>query len=263
MRIIFSRNRAAQLDLLLRSLERYAPPEPTTVIFDASTVNYLAGYAGVDNGGVDWRREDGPGRSFEFLLRDALGLDDVVTFFCDDDILYRPITDAPNTIIRDLSSVLTFSLRLGVNGLVYGGSLAESDGGPTWDWTKLDPHDHGYPGSIDGHTFRTTDVLRMIEGQRLDDPVQLESILARRVKALAAERPLMACYREQALVGVDVNSVAGSGGVRKSGRSYPQPADELNRRFLAGERIALDHLDFSRVDGCLVELPFVWERKAA
>lgn len=248
MRIIFSKDRPAQLDLLLRSLDKQlAPVEKTTVLYHASDHDYAAGYGAIarERPDLSWWGDDFQ-RDLEMELTRA---GKTVTFLCDDDVLYRPIDRMPQALLAAMPNLLTFSLRLAAVN-------------PVWDWTLLDPVDHGYPGSIDGHVFRTEDVQRMIAGQTIGDPLALETVLAHRVSALAGERPLMACYREQALVGVDVNSVAASGGIRKSGRSFPQPAEELNRRFLAGERISLDALDFSRVDGCLVELPFEWEQAA-
>lgn len=261
MRLIFSKDRPAQLDLLMRSLERYAPEEETTVIYRATTTDYLAGYTAAVGGhrSVTFLDESSLDAGFQRVLELALG-GETVTFFCDDDVLYRPIDEQPILALQD-DNFLAFSLRLGTSTRTPGAHFSrDSEGYVWWHWSRLPAHDHGYPGSIDGHTFRTTDVLTMIEGQAIPNPLILETVLARRVSALAAERPLMACYREQALVGVNVNSVADAS--RTAGQVHPQPADELNRRFLDGERISLDALDFSRVDGCLVELPFEWERAA-
>jgi hypothetical protein len=246
VRLVFSKDRAAQLDLLLRSLERYAPKERTRVILTGSTTDFQIAYGALIEAHpwVGWYIQDGA--NFGWSLDEALDHpDETVTFFCDDDVLYREIDRTPAYWLR-FPEVLTHSLRLG-------------SGVPTWDWTVLDAQDHGYPGSIDGHAFRTADLRRMLEGQEIPNPLILETILAKRAGEL--ERPLMACYLEQKLVGVDVNTVA-EDQLRPSGREHPQSAEELNARYLAGERISLDALDFSGVDGCLAEVPFVWERAA-
>jgi hypothetical protein len=253
VRLVFSKDRAAQLDLLLRSLERYAPKEHTRVIVAASTPDFASSYDILasahpwvtlhpEYGDWDFDEECDFGARLTDILDYA---DDMVTFFCDDNVLYREIDRTARYWLR-FPEVLTHSLRLG-------------SGVPTWDWTKLESHDHGYPGSIDGHTFRTDDLRRMLDGQEIPDPLILETILAKRAGELG--RPLMASYREQKLVGVDVNTVAEQVG-RPSGKRHPQSAEELNARYLAGERISLDALDFSGVDGCLAEVPFVWERAA-
>lgn len=253
MRIVFSKDRPAQLDLLLRSLQRYAPAETTHVI-RAWTWDYKSGYDLIAAERPDvtiWvETADWPFHTIlDNALRFAEAYGETVTFFCDDDVLYRAIDEKPTTTLAHYLQVLTFSLRLAANPRASWSF---------WDWTKLPPHDHGYPGSIDGHTFRTEDLRVMLAGQTIENPLMLETILAKRVHALAAQRPLMACYPEQKLVGLDVNTVAPDKR-RPSGKTHPQSPEELNRRFLAGERISLDALDLDDVDGCLVEREFVWE----
>jgi hypothetical protein len=247
VRIVFSKDRAAQLDLLLRSLKRNAPEEQTRVITSVSTYDLWRGYrilAGEHpEVGLRLQRASTP---FGWYLDEALDhSDETVTFFCDDDVLYKPIDGAPSPLLQMIPNVLVFSLRLG-----------HPDG--MWDWTVLEPHDHGYPGSIDGHTFRTADVRRMLDGQEIPNPLILETVLAKRAGELG--RPLMASYREQKLVGVDVNTVAGDQ-ARPSGREHPQSAEELNARYLAGERISLDAFEIPPTGGCLVEVPFEWENR--
>lgn len=250
MRLIFSRDRAAQLDLLLQSLQkntRMGTAATTHVLWRATNDEYLRGYRQVQETWplVMFHYE----RDFDSDLRAALVFtagDRYVTFLCDDDVLYRKVPGmGAEALQADL--VLTFSLR-----------LADRWGQP-WHWADLPRHDHGYPGAIDGHTFRVSDVLRMIDGQTIENPLMLETILAHRCEGWAQSRPLMAAYPEQALVGVPVNTVADDR-LRPHGEFHPQTADELNYRFLSGERIDLDALDFSGVSGCLHEMPFVWRR---
>ena len=90
MRLIFSRDRAAQLDLLLRSLQRFAPHEQTTVIWDASDIEFVRAYEQLPLS-VDGYAF---GIDFNHRLRQALWTcpDQTVTFFCDDDVM---IDDAP------------------------------------------------------------------------------------------------------------------------------------------------------------------------
>jgi hypothetical protein len=246
VRVVFSKDRAAQLDLLLRSLDRYAPEEETTVISTTSTHGFWSGYDILqdEHPAVVWYEHFGEVDFGDHLAYALDAADETVTFFCDDDVLYRKIDQAPALILDADRDVLTFSLRL-VGALV-------------WDWTVLEPHDHGYPGSIDGHTFRTDDVRRMLDGQEIPNPLILETVLAARVGELG--RPLMASYREQKLVGVNVNAVAEQGG-RRAGGIYPQSAEELNARYLAGQRISLDRLAIPPAGGCLVEVPFEWENR--
>lgn len=244
MRIVFSRDRAAQLDLLLRSLVRNAPAEVVDVIWWANEARFINGYGQALDGRVrPWFTPPDKFRERLMALLEYAG-DRHVTFFCDDDIVYRPLLASPSYWLQN-PRVLCFSWRL------------SADENP-WRWAGLPRTDHGYPGSIDGHTFRVNDVLDMIWGHdEIVNPTALEHVLANACDNLAAHRPLMAASSQQVLVGVPVNRVSETSRC-PHGEEHPQSTRELNDRFLAGERIDLDALDFRGVAGCHHEIPFVW-----
>lgn len=241
--VVLSKDRPAQLDLLLQSLER--------------------------NGGGQFAREINrrvAGAGFERLTRALIdGSDDFVCFMCDDGILYRPVP-AVGPILYRRPDVLTLSLRLGANTTVcYPSGLTQAvpkmDADCTWDWTA-EPRqpgvsDFGYPGSVDGHIFRVDDVQRMLDGRSFPNPTALECALAAGCDELAAERPLMACYPQSVYVGNPVNRVSDQSNVRFGDR-FPVTAEECAARFAAGERIDLDALDFTQVDGAHTEIELVW-----
>lgn len=258
MRLIFSRDRAAQLDLLFQSLKANGTPEKTKVIWWPSSVFYTEGY---DVFADLWADEAIPFLSsaeyFGSILRHLLNdtSDETVTFFCDDDVLYRRPEADPRRMLLD-ERVLTVSLRLGRGNR----QMLIPERFPVWDWTTLKPHDFGFPCSIDGHVFRVEDVLAMMGSDRIENPTALETVMAHRASLFAESRPLMACFEQQCLVGVPVNRVSETSGV-PFGEKYPATTEELNRRFLGGERIDLDQLDFSGVDACHYEIPFVWKER--
>ncbi len=254
MRIIFSKDRAAQLDLLLRSLERYAPHESTKVIWDASTPGFLEGYMSLP---ID-RMSDVMEDNFELKLRRMLWEcpDQTVTFFCDDDVVFDTIPDYDletwNGTWSDL--VMCVSLRLGAQ------NKTQPWPGEIWNWVVLPRTDYGFPASIDGHTFRVRDVFWMIEGRSIPNPSEFETVMAKRIGLFSRQRPLMGCFEQQKLVGIPVNRVSEQSHV-PFGTKYPQNTAALNKKFLAGYRICLDALDFSKVDGCHREIMFEWEAR--
>lgn len=247
MRIVFSRDRPAQLELLLRSLRFNAPNDTTRVLWTATEDEFARGYEKF----VVWNETTI--LDFNERLREILAgaTDDLVTFFCDDDVMYRR-DPGHDQILRWHPEILTFSLRLGTEN-----TRRLPKGFPLWDWTRLERTDFGFPGSIDGHTFRIADVWEMLGQDYIENPTQLETILAHRVRAIQKRRPLMACYPFQAIVGVPVNRVSPDSGV-DHGLRFPQETKEMNDRFLRGERIDLEALDFSGVSGCHHEIPYVW-----
>jgi hypothetical protein len=249
MRLIFSKDRPAQLDLLLRSLRTNTAHEATKVIWSATTRESGAGYSLLP---LDRSMTN----LFDLELRRVLMEcpDPTVTFFCDDDIVFQRV--APPNLLECRGTfsheVLCFSLRLGYENkqMPWPGKI--------WDWTEMPRTDFGYPGSIDGHTFRVDDVLWMIEDRRIPNPTYLEAVMAERCDLLAQQRPLMACHEQQSVVGVPVNRVSESSGC-PFGETHPQSAEAINKRWLNGERICLDVLDFSGVVGCHHEIKFEWE----
>lgn len=245
MRVIFSRDRPAQLDLLLRSIARYMTPEETRVIWYASDDSYQEGYRQFLSTPMTTYHE------FDGALRDALRSSETVTFFCDDDVVYRQVPARPGPFLED-ESILTVSLRLG-----QGSSQELPPDFPVWQWQPLERHDFGFPCSVDGHTFRSYDVETMLGQNTISNPTMLETIIAHRASLFYHVRELMTCFDDQCLVGVPVNRVSEESGV-PNGLIYPQTTEALNERFLAGERIDLDALDFSAVDSCHQEIEFVW-----
>lgn len=237
----------------MQSLNRNAPPAPTYVIWTATTNAFLMGYSRL--------RLLDPIQRVGMLDRDlrrflALRQDSpTVTFFCDDDILYRPLPDKPADLLLSDDRILSVCLYLGRGNV----KQPIPDGFPLWDWRTLPRHDFGFPTALDGNTYRVADFLRLIDDDEIANPTILETVISLRAESLAEERPLIACYEDQCLVGVPVNRVSENSGVAY-GRTYPHSTVEMNERFLAGERIDLDALDFSDVDSCHHEIEFVWRK---
>ena len=249
MRVIFSKDRPAQLDLLLRSIERNMEPEDTTIIVHASTPMFVKGYGKIKN--PAWVFREG---HFDWHLRDSLRVaDETVTFFCDDDIVYRPVPRQPSELLLSDEMILAVCLYLG-NGNTQ---MGLPRGFPVWRWQPLPRHDFGFPTAIDGNTYRTQDVLALIGDEVIPNPTMLETVMALRAERIAGERSLMAAFEQQSLVGVPVNRVSDQSGV-PFGNIFPQSVEELNDRFLAGQRIDLDALDFSGITSCHHEIRFVW-----
>lgn len=264
--IILSKDRPAQLDLLLRSIERNGAGQFIPWVI----ARHSDGYNAVSDAHQEAYIMFGNENVFELDVRHALSeCGEFVCFMCDDGILYRPDARNPalNFTTRGLDTdLLCVSLRLGENTVrQYPTDFKQRlpreppwDGnGAAWEWRNAE-HDFGYPGSIDAHVFRTADVQRMLAARSFPNPTALECALVDGCNELASERPLMACYPHSVYVGNPINRVSLQSGVRY-GTRFPVSAEECNRRFLAGERIDLDALDFSGVDGAHTEIELHWD----
>ena len=252
--IVFSRDRACQLDLLLTSLSRNAPGLfEVTVLWFSRQDDFREAYAICESEHPEatFVPENGLTYQVRHYARLAKGL----TFFTDDSVLFREVTLEPILTLAQ-EQVLTFSLRLGENTTVcYPHDskqiVPESPDGPVRIWRYRGAQgDFSYPMSLDGHLFRGDDILSLIEDRHFSTPNSLEEILM----SQKIGRPLMASYPHSCLVGIPVNRVQDTHPNRHA-NSY-SPAD-LNERYLRGKRINLDALDFSDIRGAHQELELV------
>ena len=191
--------------------------------------------------------------TFEWDVRRSLSeAGDFVTFLCDDDILFaeaQPYDLKPNW--------LCYSWRLGANTLrCYPTGKEQRYLGGSWPW-RNGQGDFGYPGSLDGHTFRTEDVVQMLGSRTFANPTELEDALNAGCHELTHGRLMMACPPRSVLCSVPVNRVSEQSQVR-FGVTHPASAEALNERFLAGGRLDLDAMDFSGVDSAHYEVEMRW-----
>lgn len=258
--VVFSRDRPIQLDLLLTSLERNAPGvfDPIHVLWRATGPEYHEGYElCLRHHPEAWFM---PEDAFASQVRYLLHSPAYATFLTDDDVLYRPW--AGRLPARALGfDVACVSLRLGRNTdwcYPHGRRqelprlIADDSHVLGWDWATADG-DFGYPGSLDGHIFRGGDLYALLGDASFSNPNTLEDVLVARVSRLG--KPRMAAYAESCLLGIPANRVNETS-PNRNGETHPYDVAELNRRYLAGERIDLAAMDFSAVRGAHQELEF-------
>ena len=213
--VIFSKDRACQLDLLLRSIERYVQGGDQirfSILYTATTPEFDQGYERVRKffpamSFHDERME--PGDFKRQILRFADPRIPCIMFLVDDDLFKNPfsVADQPfRTFERDREQ-LCLSLRLGKH-IRYCYSMDLPTSPPRfasdwdWDWKGLDG-DWGYPMSLDGHIFRTTDLLSLLMSRVYSNPNTLEATLA----AQPLGKPKMSCYEYSRIMNLPINKV--------------------------------------------------------
>jgi hypothetical protein len=257
--IVFSKDRPMQVDACLRSIERFAPyTGSVAVLYKASTQDFADGYGAV---GAETSAEFvGESHDFQGNVLDLIETaSEHTVFHTDDDVFFRGPSSVP--VLPNEAACLSF--RLGLN-TTYSYPVDSpqaipefiSDNGIiAWDWTRAQ-HDFAYPLSLDGHVMRTGLLLRLLSRIRFTNPNELEEELAMR-RYLAP--PWMMSSDESSLVSIPLNVVSGTHLNRAGGDPEMSP-EALNARFLAGERIDLDAMDFSAVRGAHQEIPLVFGR---
>ena len=202
---------------------------------------------------VTWREE----ASFAADVAESLGERRFVVFHTDDDLYFDDVDSF--SIAEEFSC---FSFRLGRNTTYcYPLDLHEEMSpvrmGQTWvawRWRDHGRGAYGYPLALNGHVFRRPDVERWFAQSEFGNPNELEVALQAFLPELP---PLMASFRHSRLVNVPANLVNQSYANRHAGTHTPL---DLNERYLRGERIDLDAMDFSNVRAAHEELEYAFGR---
>lgn len=169
-------------------------------------------------------------------------------FFVDDIICYRSVEHLDVGTLLPGPDDVCYSLRLGLGHV-------NSPGAPRrFDWTKQIKN-FAYPLSTDGHIFHTSFITSITDQIRFINPNKLESGWQRFKKNC---RSHMLYGEHSYIVSIPVNRVSATASA-SFGEKFPYTAEELNRRYLSGERIDWKNMDFSAIVDCHQELEFVFK----
>ena len=261
--MIFSKDRAMQLEACLTSISTFAPYalEDIVVIFRATSPQFAEAYGTlVERHGVRLRPESD---DFRRDVMEALDrANEHVVFHTDDDVFFAAPPAAPSLP----PGFAAFSLRLGLN-TTYCYPTGSRQDLPSrldrgdvfaWDWTRADG-DFAYPMSLNGHVFSRRLLGRMLARSRFANPNELEIEL--HVRRHLAPRWMLA-FRQSCVVSIPANIVT-STHVNRAAGTPGLTSEALNSRFLAGQRIDVGAMDFSSVQAAHQEIPFVFAGGAA
>lgn len=257
--IVFSKDRAAQLNLLLNSIEKNAKNIfELRIIYTSSNEEFKKGYEKL----IEMYPEAKWFEQSDDFKRDVmtnLETDNKHTcFFTDDDIIYRTITeDDLISKLEENDNTFCFSTRLGLNTTRCYTMNSDNVIKPeyqddkfiSWDW-KVHYLDFGYPLSVDGHVFRTNEIMKLTKKVKFENPNTYEASLQ---MFDGFPKSKMWAYKESALVNSPSNVVQEVYPNRK-GEEHGISAKELNDAFLSGSEIILEEMDFTNIIGCHQEL---------
>lgn len=265
--VIFSRDRAAQLDLLLGSLDAWSADHQFAVpwiLYRATTERHDEAYriCAIERERFYFARQETDGGIVSGVSTFLREIEGYVCFLTDDSVFYR----APTMPVHLADKVVCHSFRLGLNTTwCYPHARPQrlpdtigSAGGNqiVWRWQGADG-DFGYPGSLDGHVFRVSHLRRMLRvAPQHANPNRLEDHFNGWVATrLSTEFPLMTAEMTSSLVGIPVNRVNETHPNRYGDR-HPFSASDLLERYLAGDRLELPGPE--GIQGAHQELPLVF-----
>lgn len=233
--VIFSKDRAMQLDVLLRSYDTSRIGAPV-IVWATSSSDFRESYTQLGAYPVRWYATHYSFSTFWYDPHVLKQSKPYTMFLCDDDVFYRPIPEIP-----EIPKWHCFSLRLGKNVThCYSKNCPQREG-------QLD---FVYPWSLDGHIYHTDELLRALQVVVFDNPNELEDQLNK-----CCPGPKIMYAEHSCLVGLPHNRVQD----KYKNRCGSVSAKELNDKFLAGYRIDLDALDFSAIIGTHQEVPLVFK----
>ena len=271
--IVFSKNRALQLDLLLNSIKtNFKQCMRIFVLFKADE-NHKESYEILqkEHKGVAFVKQ----KDFYDDLCDIASeiTTNCTVMFTDDDIVYRSV-DIRSDILEQLqnNNFACFSLRLGTNITKRQvGSVFVNEVSPIfsiyyddriWNRTEFLPFSYfGYPLSVDGHIFASDKISNMFNKinywnkkyNYLETPNMLEVLLQRFFFEIGH---VMVCNKQSSVVNSPNNRVQEEY-QNRAGDKYSYCEDHLMNLFLSGYRIKLENLDFSNVNSPHTEIKLI------
>jgi hypothetical protein len=241
--VIFSKDRACQLDQFITSAKKLFPDVLThaSVLFTNSTPAFGRGYDRVKKIHPDVRfiSQSEPIKAHVLdLLSPAHPL---TTFFVDDIVFTAKVNSTDPKFYQLLSDkdILALSLRLHP-GVTHCYATDEHTPPPPldpngrWFWRGA-PGDWGYPLSLDGHVIRTDVILPLIRAATFATPNELEFRMA---QAAPPSLRFMTSFQRPRLLNVPANRVQTFFPNRHASSAAPH---FLNNEFVIGRRLAFDH----------------------
>jgi len=259
--IIFSKNRACQLNLLLDSIKKNSNGlfNVTNVLYTFDNDEFRIGYNILKSRypTVNFIKENNFKEDLLILIKKEY---ETTTFLVDDAIIYSPIPILPQTVLNTITSdIICFSLRLGKNcsyshpaNTHYSfNNYEEKNSIIRFNW-KNQEGDFNYPLSTDGHIYQTNIIKNLIMPLNFNNPNQLESSLQFKLNNIPT---YMVCFKKSTVVSVPVNIVNKSFNNR-NGLYFYFPEKDLNIRYNSGEIININSLDFFHINGPHKEIEY-------
>ena len=231
--IIFSKNRACQLELLLRSMATYMPSEKVIVLythdpeFKAAYTKLMKMYPA-----IQFVLETNMKNQIIAAMKGRYTL-----FLVDDDVMIRkfPKKSTEFSEFKTNDRILSFNIGLGRN---YDYDFLKNRHVPipefkngTWEWQKY-RHDWGFPMGIGLDIYRTHDLLPVIKSINFTSIHDLERGIRGKI-----DKPLMIGFKKAKIINIPSNRVTSS--LHRTGNISPA---FLNEKFMNGYIIDLNDI---------------------
>lgn len=260
--IVFSKDRAMQLELFIRSFNKHVKNFNNYIInilYTYSNDAFKKGYDRLINmeyTNVNFVKEN----NFKLNLINLVDESVNFTIFFVDDIVFKNnfnFYDNQMDIFKNDNEILCRSLRLHPNLTYCYPMKLEINKYPNFledniFYWKGEQGPYGYPMSVDGHIFRTKEVLPLIRKLDYKNPNSFEGVMV----ASSLNLPKMTCYDESVVVNNPCNMVQTNNPNVHGNVS----TDGLNTKFLEGYIINLDDFNGIKNKSCHQEIEIRFEK---
>ena len=258
--LIFSRNRACQLDGLLRSLSQESQnPWPVSVLWVSGIGDHARSYQILREQWpqIGWKEQMEFSRDLVELLEKTN--EENIMFCTDDGLFFAP---PPNLVEPDWEKVAAVSLRLGgncrychpANEHYRTPSFQGVDSLLAWRWERAQG-DFRVVYSLDAHIYPRNRILKLLTRFDFTNPNQLEDRLNR---FCAKDAPQwMLCPEESCYVSLPINRV-NTEFANRAGLQHPVSEEELLAEFLSGKRLDPRRIVNHPPIGPHQEYPLAW-----
>lgn len=279
--LIFSKDRALQLDATLRSFFlhcRDAALADVTVLYKADQPGLERQYACLAEACASWGirfvRQVNFRQEVMRICRpvNAAGAETACILFLVDDNLFTrafSLVQACQALAQQ-PRALGFSLRLGRNTtFCYTLNQAQTlpdfqslpgktlPGVVQYDWRQAEA-DFGYPLEVSSSLYRQADLWPVLRRLQYATPNDLELHLSWQRRYFLQRRPLLLCFEQAVTFCNPINKVQ-SGHANRAGTEVAHTPQELAAQFEAGRRIRVEAYDSFVAHACHQEVPLQLE----
>lgn len=245
--ILFSKNRACQLELFLRSMKEFFKEFnecEIKILYTFSNKEYEDGYEKLklihSDSNIKYNKENKLTKFKTSLLFLFDKLKPYSVFFVDDNVFKEPFSfnDEEFKTFVTRKDVLTLSLRLHPRlNYCYPARLKQvspqMDKDGVFNWTGK-PGDFGYPMSLDGNFYHTQHLIYYLSNLNYNGPNDLESQMAMQPLPI----PMMNCYNKSRIINLPLNKVQNFNNNIHGNIT----SKYLNDEFLDGKIISMDNI---------------------
>ena len=268
--MIFSKDRAMQLDCTLRTLHllcRDIDQAAVRVLYTTSSDLHERGYQKLreEFRSVGFIEE----KAFKKDLLSVLRSYEYVLFLVDDCIFVREFTiaDVANALARR-ESAIGFSLRLGRNTTYcymhersqsMPAFINVSDRMLAFDWTASEL-DFGYPLELSSSVYRVSHILPLLNRLDFKNPNTLEASLDANKSAYAKVKPELLCYEASVAFCNPANKVQNVFIANRAGGDNRYSTENLACHFMEGYRISAKGFFGFTPNSCHQEVNYIFDR---